>query len=163
VDVEIAKLVDEDRLGHRVDPGRRHPGELVIPQEAAMLDPMAASLDRLLRRRGLLHARQNLLDRGIADGMDRKLIAKVVVAGQEPVHFLLREAEKAPVVRFSGNVRLAHRRSEAAGAAIAKDLHRAIAQPADLPTEAMAGRMGDIRDPIRIAIDADPRAYRKAV
>ena len=93
-----------------------------------MLDPVAAAGDGLLQRSGFLDTCENLLDRSIANRMNCQLVSELVVMREIAMHLRIGVAEDAPVLRVADDIRLAHGRSQSAGAAIAEDFHGPIAQ-----------------------------------
>ena len=115
-----------------------------------MLDTMTPAGDRIVRSARLLDAGENLLDRCVADRMDRELVAERVIMRQVSVHLRVGETENAAIVRITDEIRRAHRGGEAAGAAVAEDLHGTVAQVSDLAAEPKAGSMRFIADAVGI-------------
>ena len=80
---------------------RRHRNALRradAPRMFAALDAVATAVDRLLGSSCLLEAAQHLLDRGIADGVDRELITLRMIMRKVLMHLLVGEAEDAAIV-----------------------------------------------------------------
>ena len=89
--VKIAEIVDEYRLRHRLNAEAFHAGILVCPGIARMLDPVApVRIGHCFE--SAFKGIEGLLDGGVADGMNSKLVALGMIIMHEVVHLVDRAA-----------------------------------------------------------------------
>ena len=124
--IKIAEVVDEHRLRRRIDACRLHARDVIVGEEAAVLDAVASVRVGHGGERLLVGA-QHLLDRRIANGVERHLVALAVIVQHVFVEHrvgLAGHADRLVVAPIG----LRHPGGAPARAAVGEDLHRPDAQ-----------------------------------
>jgi hypothetical protein len=158
--VEVAEIVHEDGLGHRLDAEPHHPVDLRRAVEAAMLDAVAPVRVGPRRQRGL-EGVQGLLDRPVPDRMDGELVALGVVVRHEVVHLVVAQHHE-PRGPGLAEIGLRHGGRAPARAAIGEDLHRAHPQHVAARARDHAFIEAALDDAARPAEEAEIGAHRQA-